>query len=102
MAYGAAQISVCVLHGVLLPALVSSSERRLGEFYEQELANTTWVLATASLRDAPLFSALAFAAGWRLGDFSAQELANTAWASASASQCGPQLFLVLARAAERR
>ena len=68
----------------------------------QELANTAWVLATASESDAQVFAALARAAERRLGDFNVQELANTAWAFATEGQSDVQLFAALARAARRR
>ena len=68
----------------------------------QNLANAAWAFATASLKDAQLFAALARVAELRLGDFNVQDLANTAWAFATANQEDAQsdaeLFTALAKA----
>ena len=72
--------------GALFAALTRAAELCLGDFNEQQLANTAWAFATASQQDAQLFAALAKAAELFSGDFKTQELANTAWAFATASQ----------------
>ena len=65
---------------ILITALSTAAEWRMGEFNAQELANTAWAFATAGEEDASLFAALATAAEHHMDDFNAQELANTAWA----------------------
>ena len=64
----------------------AASERRVGDFNAQSLANTAWAFATAGQSDAQLFVALAMAVEQCVSDFDMQALANTAWALATASQ----------------
>ena len=54
-----------------------AAEQHLGDFNGQDLANTAWAFAMASLLDIQLFAALVRAAEWRLGDFNVQNLVNT-------------------------
>ena len=72
----------------LFKALAKMAERRLDQFNAQELANTAWALAFASVgqQDEQLFKALAQVAVPRLDQFNAQDLANTAWAFATVRQ----------------
>ena len=64
----------------LFMALARMAEQRVGEFNEQDLANTAWALAVATVGQprAQLFMALARMAERRVGEFKAQALANTA------------------------
>ena len=62
----------------LFTALARAAGLCLGDFKDQDLANTAWAFVTASQQDAQLFAVLARAAELRLGDFKVQDLASTA------------------------
>jgi len=49
----------------------------------QNLSNTVWAMATISLRDQPLLSAIARQATLKIKHFTAQPLSNTIWAFAT-------------------
>ena len=76
----------------------------MGHFKPQELANTAWALAVATLRqkNASLFAAWAKAAERHVRHFNPQDLSSTAWAFATMGQKDASLFAALAKAAERR
>ena len=71
---------VCQSDAQLFKALAREVEQRVGDFNQQNLANTAWAFATLGHSDVQLFTALAREAERRVGDFNPQELANTAWA----------------------
>ena len=62
----------------LFTTLARASERRVGGFNAQSLANTAWAFATADQMDTPLFAVLSRATEQCMWDFNAQSLANTA------------------------
>ena len=55
----------------------------IGERNPQELANTTWAMATLALEEPKLLQAGRPAAGEPNGEVTPQKLANTAWAVAT-------------------
>ena len=58
--------------------LFQAAERRIGNFSEQELANTFWPLATADFLSGELFAVLTYAPERRIAsfNFNAQQLVN--------------------------
>ena len=62
MACGAASTGLGELLGVLFTALARATERRVGVFKAQALANMAWGFATVGKTDAVMFMALAAAA----------------------------------------
>ena len=57
----------------LFVLMARATERRMGGFSVQGLANIAWALVTAGQKDALLFAALARAAEQCAGDFKPQE-----------------------------
>ena len=62
----------------LFQTFARASERRVGDFNAQSLANTAWAFATADQMDASLFVVLARATERCMSNFNAQELTNAA------------------------
>ena len=50
----------------------------MGNFNQQELANTAWAFGASGQKNASFFAALAAAAAQRMGNFNSQDLDNTA------------------------
>ena len=51
-----------------LCSIATAAEQRMGNFNQQELANTAWAFGTSGPKYASLFAALATAAEQRMGD----------------------------------
>lgn len=65
-----------------MDTLSCMSQERVQQFGSQELSNTVWAYATLSIKDHPLFDAIAQAAIAVHHTFVPQHIANTVWSFA--------------------
>ncbi|CAE7236740.1 RAP [Symbiodinium microadriaticum] len=91
-----------VAAAVALPRLVQECQSAIPEMNGQNLANTSWALATLRVADDRFFESVAKVVAAQCGEFAQQNISNTAWAFAKLQIKRPDMMAAISRCVQQR